>query len=283
MVTIWQLLFAILLIIISGLYGRGLRQQPASAGQKWRFAVGIGILSVPLVSPLFFYATQYFALHVLQNIMLVAWAPSLIMSSNPLPVWWAGIPSKWQQTLKQHFPLTRKQIKQATAPPISLFLMASTVWLWYDPQINSWAVQYSWVHALEVTLLFVVSLEHWWHITAVSPRLHKPMPEIVRILYTWMGAAPMKLTGLVIIFSPVGIGYQYPKTIESAGFDITGVQLGGLIIWTIGGFIYTIVAGILMRQWLAKEEAKPALPEHMWNTEEAMMAPGLHRHNSTDF
>jgi putative molybdopterin biosynthesis protein len=101
-----------------------------------------------------------------------------------------------------------------------------------------------------------------------------PMPPLIRILYTLLGAGPIKLVGLILLFTEETI-YSYPGTIAFSGLDMTAQSLGGMLIWVAGGVVYSTTAAGLMRNWLGQEDEKPVLPFSVWSTEASMLAPGV--------
>ena len=82
--------------------------------------------------------------------------------------------------------------------------------------------------------------------------------------------------GIIILFTPAKI-YNYPATFRLTGLLISDQSLGGIIGWILGGIVFSATATVLMRQWLAGEDEKPALPESVWATDEAMLAPGFRK------
>lgn len=97
------------------------------------------------------------------------------------------------------------------------------------------------------------------------------MPPSLRILYTLLGAGPIKLVGLSLLFTEETI-YNYPGTIVLTGLDLTAQSLGGMIIWIAGGVLFSTTAAHLMRNWLGQEDEKPAMPFSAWATNESMVA-----------
>jgi putative membrane protein len=103
------------------------------------------------------------------------------------------------------------------------------------------------VHALEHRCLFAVGLVLWW--VCLGVRWHDRGGFV--ILYLFGAAVGTGIVGalLTIIPSPV-----YATT--AAGLRPWGLtrlsdqQLGGVIMWVIGGAIYLIAATVLGVRWL---------------------------------
>lgn len=215
---------------------------------------------------------RYFSAHVVQHLLLAAWIPGLFWVSDPLIVLYVGLPSQWRRPLRPYLHPTPSTWQQFVGPGPVLILFMATFWLWYDPAIHQARLAQTWLRPLEIISILTTALLYWWHIMAAHPRLHIPMPPLVRIGYAAIGAWPIKIVGLIVLFSGKTI-YQYPNTWQFTGLDLNDQAVGGILIWVVGGFVFTFTATMLMRRWLAREEMKPTLPISEWATEEALKAP----------
>ncbi|MCA9996622.1 MAG: hypothetical protein KDE56_12775 [Anaerolineales bacterium] len=70
---------------------------------------------------------------------------------------------------------------------------------------------------------------------------------------------------------------MYPQTFRFSGLDINDYNVGSMLIWLLGGIVFSTTTILLMRGWLKTEEDKPALPIATWSSDEALAAPGLRR------
>lgn len=287
---IWNWVIGLMIGTAVVLYGLGWRRLPptnshALLPQPWRslsFLAAMLVLSLALFSPLHTLASRYFYIHTLQRLLLVAMVPSLFFSGNPLPVLLTGLPDELQTKLSrlpQTAPRFYHVFAQLTHPVSIWFLFVSTFWLWHDVQINRLLLQAAWVHRLENVTLLTTAVFYWWHIMAASPRLHSPMPLLWRVGYVAFGATPVKLVGLVLLFTSTAV-YQYPDEISFYNLEITDQSLGAAIVWAVGGIVFTWTAVLLMRSWLKQEDDKPKLPESIWSSEEVMLAPGFSKTSS---
>ena len=271
-------------------YGRGWwRKRPSDSralllniGRGFSFVAAMLLLALALFSPVHAQAVRYFSIHVLQRILLIAVVPFFFFLGNPLPILLAGLPINVQAGV-HHFPQFAPRFYrlfvQLTHPVFIWFLFAFTFWLWHDAQINRLMLQIAWVHRLENITLLGTAVFYWWHITAASPRLHRPMAPLWRVAYAALGATPVKLVGLVLMFTSTAV-YHYPADISVGNLTITDQSLGAAIVWVVGGIVYTWTAVLLMRTWLQDEDSKPTLPESIWSSEDMMLAPGFGRSSS---
>src|SRR6201984_1071526 len=86
------------LVLMSFLYARSwLRMQRASASAipGWRlasFLFGMSLVWAALGSPLVAYDHDLLTVHMIQHLLLMTFAPALILLGEPLLVFWRGLP-----------------------------------------------------------------------------------------------------------------------------------------------------------------------------------------------
>lgn len=281
----WQ--FGILLAVATAVYlfVRGW-QQPKEAYirgmrlPRWvPFMVAMSLITLILGTPIHYLATKLFSIHVTQHILLMALIPCLINLSNPWPILREGVPlwvkawlkaQVWNGRIQQ----SKAKIKEMTNPGVAFVLATVSFWIWYDPQIHNLTLQYRWVHTFETLLLLCVALLYWWHILGSEPHWHGRMPPLVRIIYTMVGTWPIKIVGLILLFSNQNL-YAYPDAYQFSGLQINDQGVGAIMVWAIGGFVFSTTATLLARDWLGTEEVKPIDPSPAWQSDQGMRAPGF--------
>lgn len=290
-ITPGRLLAFLIILIVGAVFVRGWRRlrssrfsttlptpEPPPVRPLLSFLAGLGLLTAALVFPVGYLATQYFSMRVVQHLWLIASAPSLLLLANPLPILRAGLPERVSVRLRQVelSAVWREALRRATCPAVTLIAFISTCWFWYDPLFHQATINYSWVHWIEVSTLFFVALLNWWHVTHALPHFHPPMHWVVRVLYAMISVWPVKLVGLILLFSGEQF-YFYPASFRFSGLAINDYSLGAIISWVVGGTVYAATGFFLVQRWLDEEDTKPALPESVWATDEAMLAPGAKR------
>ena len=274
----WRWVETAVLLLVLFIYLRGnTRQSGRSKIQDITFFCGFTLLLIIAASPFNHLATQLFSMRVLQRILLVALIPLLILSSDPVPVLFAGLPGNAQYRLRE-LPSTHPNwfdtIHRFTAPAAIWLLFICVFWIGYDLNFHQLTIRSQAWHGLETGVLFVVAALYWWHILAVSPKLHQPMPPVVRIGYVLAAALPVKIIGFVLLFSTSTI-YNYPGSIQLGYLSINDQSLGAMFHWSLGGIAFTWTGIYLMRAWFDKEAHKPIMPHAAWATQERMLAPGF--------
>lgn len=279
----WELLLLTSAMTVLYVWGWRRRRRQATAVsaptlvQLFLFLTGTAVLLFSWVSPLHALATQLFSMRMAQDLLLVALAPGLILASNPLPLMFAALPARWQRIIRQPHPLFVAQQpfwRTVTSPGAAFLLFVAGVWVWYDPWVHQATLAYPRLHQVETVILPMVALLYWRHILQAAPYRRPALPPLVRILYTALGTAPIKIMGLILLFNGDAL-YAYPGSLQLTGLHINDYHLGAMVAWLLGGTVFSTTAVIQMRAWLSQEAAKPSLPQTSWDTEFAMKAPGF--------
>ncbi|MBP7999330.1 MAG: cytochrome c oxidase assembly protein [Chloroflexi bacterium] len=280
----WQPILLLLGGVIGLLYVRGWRveRQKGHTIATWRpltLILGLVCLFLALISPLHELALYYLFARVSQHILLLAPSPALLLVGDPWPILKAGFPQRGRNWLTVTFgPETRGRTRLQQLTPVSFiwFGFLAGFSLWYDPILHNLARQTPWLRTLELSTIFAAALPYWWVITRAHPHLHQLPHFWLRVLYTAIGAAPLKILGGLLLFSETTL-YLYP-TQQIQIMDVSGIRaqqlLAGLVIWFLGGVTFTSAAFLLMRTWFDSEERKPTLSIARLSTEERLIAPG---------
>src|SRR5262244_1892952 len=95
----------IVLVLASVCYVSGWRRvQRALANAAWRlvsFLLGVSLVWGALASPLVAYDHDLLTIHMIQHLLLMTFAPALILLGEPLLVFWHGLPRFTQILLVQ--------------------------------------------------------------------------------------------------------------------------------------------------------------------------------------
>lgn len=248
----------------------------------WRLAAYLGgliLVALALMSPIDVLGSQLFYMHMVQHLLLVMFAPPLLLIANPLPFFLWGLPvgsrgqvGRWLFSPKSSF---RRGLRMLTPPGLTWIVFIAIFLGWHDPNAYNAALQYDWVHDLEHLTFFGTALLFWWHVTAVGPRIHGRFSRSARVAYLLVAVPINMLTGVAIAFSTQPIYTYYTSVPRLWGMTVMQDQmLGGIIMWIPGSMMYLIAALILIAGLVQAEEDKQPLPESVWATDEAMIAPG---------
>ena len=299
----WRLEVIIPLLTLGYLYTTGwlrLRKRTADSRQKrpsagrqpltatWRLVsywACLICIALSLLSPIDALGQQLFFMHMIQHLLLIMFAPPLLLIANPMPVVLWGLPDKWR--LKAGYALGhvlhrdsqfRNVLRKITAPGIIWLVWVIALFGWHDPSMYNAALRHEYIHDLEHLSFFIASMLFWWHITGAGPRIHRQFGYIARIAFVLAAVPPNMALGVWLAFNNNVIYSYYEAVPRVWGISaLTDQRIGGIIMWIPGSMMFLLAALLLMSQYLGSEAEKPPLPVTEWSAEEKLIAPGLEK------
>mgnify|MGYP001113214468 CR=1 FL=1 len=289
----WRLEVIIPVLLLGVLYTAGWRRlrfrrrrRPAQMANGWRLVAywaGLILIALALLSPIETLSGQLFLMHMIQHLLLVMFAPPLLLLANPLPfiLWGLPAPARVQTGKALSHLLHRKSsfrryLRLATSPGVVWFLFVFFLIGWHDPGLYNAALRSDLVHDIEHLTFFLSAMLYWWHVVGAGPRIHKRFSRPAQVMYVIAAIPPNMFTGVAITFANQPIYTYYLSVPRLWGLDaLSDQQLGGLIMWVPGSMMYIIAVLIITARWLQGEEKKPPFPVAQVSTRERMAAPGL--------
>ena len=202
------------------------------------FLIGVLLLLLDLVSPIDTLGDQYLlSAHVLQHFVLALVIPPLLLLG--MPAFHLGRLNKLEWVLGQ--------------PPVSWLLGVGAMLAWHVPVLFNAALANEGLHVAQHLSFLVTGTIFWWPILA--PIESRRLPALGAVAYLFSACLCCSLLGAFLTFSPVGL---YPAYLNPParvwGLDPqSDQQLGGMLMWVPGCFVY--LSGILfaVRRWYSKE------------------------------
>lgn len=243
------------------------RQHTRTMRGRWRLAVtwrlgaywvGLLFVAIALLSPIDVLSRQLFMMHMIQHLLLIMFAPPLLLVANPMPFVLWGLPdgvrlfvgSFLGRLLCKDTPF-RNSLMSATHPGFLWLLWVVFLYGWHDPNLYNAALTYEWVHDAEHLTFFLTSMLFWWPITGAGPRVHKRFGMIARIVLVVTAVPPNAILGAVLAFTPDPVYTYYLSVPRLWGINvITDQQIGGVIMWIPGSMMYLLAALILISRLL---------------------------------
>lgn len=202
------------------------------------FLGGVLLLLVDLVSPIDTLADRYlFSAHIVQHFLLALVIPPLLLLGTPS--FELGALSKVERVIGQ--------------PPISWLLGVGTMLAWHIPALFNAALANDGLHIFQHLTFLITGVIFWWPVLCPLPDRH--LPTLATISYLFSACVCCSLLGAFLTWGPVGLypAYQNPPA-RLWGLDPkSDQQLGGMLMWVPGCFVY--LSGILstVMRWYAEE------------------------------
>ncbi|MEM7332924.1 MAG: cytochrome c oxidase assembly protein [Chloroflexota bacterium] len=276
----WQIEVIVVLVLMCTLYTRGwfrLRQRTRAKlrnlpieKQRYRLAVrwrlisywaGLLLVALALISPIDPLGQQLFFFHMIQHLLLIMFAPPLLLIANPMPFVLWGLPNPLRirfgwflaWLLRKDAPF-RRGLLFVTNPGVLWMLWVIALFAWHDPGLYNAALEIEWVHQAEHLTFFLTSMLLWWNVTNARPRIRKKISLLARIGLLIAAVPPNMLLGVILSFAqPVYSYYETVPRLWNIGLQ-ADQQIGGVIMWVPGSMMYVIAALILIARLLSGEE-----------------------------
>jgi len=231
----------------TGLYRLAKRSRPERTRERrirslWFYA-GLLVLLLAVDSPIDYWSDSYFMVHMVQHLLLMFAAPSLVVAGAPgqplldaLPgrsgkaVTRSVLAGRWSQPARAAFTFL-------TGPVTAVVLFNLAMVAWHVPAAFDLAARNSGVHIwLEHGSFFVTGVLFWLQFIP-SPPFRSRMPLLGR-------AAALLATNVVMIFIAMSLSIFATHSVYAPYDHVPGVtlsafadqQIGAAILWVCGDF-----------------------------------------------
>jgi putative membrane protein len=223
------------------------------------FLSGVLLLLLDLVSPVDTLGDQYlFSAHVLQHFLLALVVPAL---------WLMGMPRGIAEgALRQ--PLISRVERMLVRPLAAWPLGVGAMIVWHVPALFNAALASESLHIFQHLSFLVTGTIFWWPI--LHPMEERRLAALGGIAYLFSACVACSLLGAVLAIARPGFYPVYLNPVDRSGIvslvrDGWGLdpkndqQLGGMLMWVPGCFVY--LSGIMLTaaRWYATSERTGAL------------------------
>jgi cytochrome c oxidase assembly factor CtaG len=231
----------------TGLYRLAKRSRPERTRERrirslWFYA-GLLVLLLAVDSPIDYWSDSYFMVHMLQHLLLMFAAPSLVVAGAPGQPLLDALPGRsgkavtrsvlaggWSRPVRAAFTFL-------TGPVTAVVLFNLAMVVWHIPAAFDLAADNSAVHIwLEHGSFFVTGVLFWLQFIP-SPPFRSRMPLLG-------GAAALLATNVVMIFIAMSLSIFATHSVYAPYDHVPGVtlpafadqQIGAAILWVCGDF-----------------------------------------------
>jgi putative membrane protein len=231
--------FLVVAVVVAVWYEIGLRRSGQNRS-PWFYA-GLLVLLLAVQSPIEYWANRYFFVHMLQHLLLMFAAPSLIVAGAPWRALHAVLPISGSGRL-------------VPRPWVCVGLFSAVMILWHLPGPLDLAVRDSAVRIWLMHGSFFVAGILFWLQFIPSPPFRRRMPLLSQ-------AMALIVTNLIMIGLAMALSIFASHSLYSAYDHVPGVtlppfadqQIGAAILWVCGDFwaVPTMIA--IIRQLVDTE------------------------------
>ena len=170
-------IFLVALVLASVSYLRGWRRLRAiseSTIPAWRgagFVFGMFSVWAALGSPLVGYDHDLLTVHMIQHLLLMTFAPALILLGEPQLAFWSGLPPRGKTVLGSFFrrPFVQRLGRTLSQPVLCWIVSAATLIGWHVPTLFALGMHSEVWHWVEQASFLVAGFLFWWPVIQPWP------------------------------------------------------------------------------------------------------------------
>jgi len=228
-------------------------QNPVPRWRRWAWLAGLAIIVLAIASPISFYDTTLFSVHMVQHLLLTMLAAPLLVLAAPITLLLrVATPEARQRWI---LPVLQSRVVRVISHPfVAWGLFAAVMWFSHFSPLFDAALENESLHRLEHLLYLGAGVLFWWPVVGADPSPHR-LKHPGRIFYLGLGMPFSSFLGLVI-FSAVTVLYEHYETLQR-DWGPTPLQdqaLAGGIMWAGGDLVFVIALVLAVAAWLRHEE-----------------------------
>lgn len=221
--------------------------QPVPPLRVMSFLLAMATALIALLSPLADLSDNFlFSAHMVEHLLITMIMPPLLL---------LGVPGWMLRPLITQSPLLLR-IGRALTNPIVAFLSFNVVFLGYHmPIFYDLSLASSQLHALFHIAFMLTAMLTWWPVLSPLAEL-PPLSPAVQMLYLFLQTLPSQAVGAFFTFSTSNFypAYQSAPRVWAWLTPTIDQQLGGLIMWVIGGTYFLGAFVVVFLRWVATNE-----------------------------
>ncbi len=204
------------------------------------------------ISPLDTLSEELFSAHMVQHMLLIlVAAPLLLKSEIPLALLWS-FPRRWAQSIghgihASNFLMRLWQI--LTHPLCTWLLFTVTFWFWHASSLYEAALRNEFMHFVEHLTFLITAMLFWWQLLKPTEQKHLRYGFAIPYLFTTL--LQSGILGALMTFASRPWYVTY--TLHANAWNLTPLQdqqLAGLIMWILGGTVFTFLTIGYFAAWL---------------------------------
>jgi putative membrane protein len=256
---------ALLAILVCIVYLRGWRQlRPAAANDlpAWRavsFLAGVFLIWLAVGSPIAHLDEASLTAHMVQHLLLMTFAPPLILAGAPVMPMLHGLPQKFVQSVVGPFfrwPLMQAAGRVFSQPAVCWFAATAVLVGWHIPAAFDLALHSMDWHIVEHGSFLAAGFLFWWPV--IQPWPSAPVwPRWSILLYLFSATLPCDILSAYLTFCDKVVYPAYLNAPRLFGLStLEDQQCAGALMWTCVTIVYLLPAAQITIRLLAPNSTK---------------------------
>jgi putative membrane protein len=223
---------------------------------KWRaasFTLGLLFIWIATASPLAALDHDMLTAHMVQHLLLMTFAPPLILLGASVTTFVYWLPHRFAQKLGQLFRSKRlHQVWSALTHPAICWLGAASMLIaWHIPVMFELGLRSHVWHGIEQASFLATGLLFWWPVVQPRPSVSK-WPESSMLLYLFLATLPCDILSGFLVFCDRVVYPVFLSSPHSFGLSaLEDQQCAGALMWTCVTVVYLIAAAIFAARLLS--------------------------------
>ena len=220
----------------------------AASGRRWpgirtaSFLTGLLTVDLALQSPVAAFTADYFQAHIIQHLLLMLIAPTLLCLGAPLTLYLEARP---RGARPWPLRLARSRTFRVLSHPVPVwFLYYFSMFAFFLTSALNFAMLHMWVMDL-INIGFLLSaLLFWWPLVGSDPVFH------------WSTSAGARLTNLVIgipVESFLALALISDRHPAASMYTISSTRSGAELLWVAAELLTLVAIVPVFAQWLREE------------------------------
>jgi cytochrome c oxidase assembly factor CtaG len=255
-----------IVLVLSALYvvrWRRVRAGGSTRGAGWgRLAAWLGgvlCIAIALISPIDTLADQVFAMHMIQHVLLLDFAPILLI---------LGLTKVLLRPIARTVLDAERALGPIAHPVFAVVFYVGAMWLWHIPFMYDAALNHSAVHVVEHTFFLSAGLLYWWHL--LSPVRGRHLAGLAPVGYMASTKVLVGLLGIFLTFAPSSIYSFYEHRPQVWGLHPSDDQaLAGAIMAIEQSIVMGVALAYLFVRALAESERQQEREDRYEDAREA--------------
>jgi putative membrane protein len=223
--------------------------QPVPPGRIAAFLLALATMLLALITPIADLSDNYlFSVHMVEHMLLTLLVPPLLL---------IGVPGWMLRPLIVRFPALLSVGRLLTNPLVA-YGFFNVVFIGYHlPTFYDLSLAVPPLHAAFHQLFIVTAILTWWPVLSPLREL-PPLPPPGQLIYLFAQTLPSGLLGALFTFvgTPLYPRYVAAPRVWSSLTPLSDQQLGGVIMWVIGGTFFLGAFAVVFLRWALAAEAK---------------------------
>jgi len=190
---------------------------------------------------------------MIQHLLLMTFAPALILLGEPLLAFWHGLPRFGKIILGSLFrrPLVQRFAHKLSRPALCWSISALTLVGWHVPALFTLGMHSEAWHSVEQASFLGAGLLFWWPVVQPWPGVSIG-PQWSTLLYLFLATLPCDILSGFLLFSDRVAYPMYFSMPRHFGFSVLeDQQCAAALMWTCVTLVYLVPAAILSTRLLS--------------------------------